>query len=189
MIIFLFQNEHAGLIVRFVNNLYEELHLNRLEFTVKVSFIELYNEEIYDLLSNIEGVNKIRLFEDTQQKGTVLLHGMEEAIVRGKNELYTYLINGYTKQRNASLLNNNRVGKSHLIFTLKVLIREMNSEGEEVLRCGKVNFVDLAGSENMGKAGMPDKKNKDIGNMNTSIFTLGRVTRALVEKSSHIPYR
>jgi kinesin family protein 11 len=61
--------------------------------------------------------------------------------------------------------------------------------GEDLLRIGKFNLVDLAGSEAIGRSGATDKRAREAGMINQSLLTLGRVISALVEKSSHIPYR
>ncbi len=54
------------------------------EFSVRVSFLEIYNEELFDLLSPVEDQNKLRLFEDSTRKGSVVIQGLEEVIVRSK---------------------------------------------------------------------------------------------------------
>lgn len=64
-----------------------------------------------------------------------------------------------------------------------------DSKVEDVMKIGKVNFVDLAGSENISKSGAIDKRAREAGSINQSLLTLARVNQALIEKSSHIPYR
>lgn len=82
-----------------------------------------------------------------------------------------------------------RHSRSHSVFTLTVHIKETSSKGEDVLRIGKLNLVDLAGSENIGRSGAENKRAREAGMINQSLLTLGRVINALVEKSSHVPYR
>merc|ERR550539_1357347 len=60
---------------------------------------------------------------------------------------------------------------------------------EEVLRIGKLNLVDLAGAENIGRSGAKDSRAREAGNINQSLLTLGRVITNLVERAPHIPYR
>ncbi|CAN6921749.1 unnamed protein product [Brassica oleracea] len=60
---------------------------------------------------------------------------------------------------------------------------------EELIKCGKLNLVDLAGSENIFRSGSRDGRAREAGEINKSLLTLGRVINALVEHSSHIPYR
>ena len=60
---------------------------------------------------------------------------------------------------------------------------------EELIKCGKLNLVDLAGSENILRSGSRDGRAREAGEIKKSLLTLGRVINALVEHSSHIPYR
>ena len=53
----------------------------------KVSFLELYNEEMYDLLSAAEDMNKLKLFEDPMVRGSVIIHGLEDVIVTSKEQV------------------------------------------------------------------------------------------------------
>ena len=63
-------------------------------------------------------------------------------------------------------------------------------DGEELVKIGKLNLVDLAGSEkNIGRSGAVDKRAREAGNISQSLLTLGRVITALVERTSHVPYR
>lgn len=62
-------------------------------------------------------------------------------------------------------------------------------EGDEVVRVGKLNLVDLAGSENISRSGAVDKRAREAGSINQSLLTLGRVIKALVERTLHVPYR
>lgn len=77
-----------------------------MEHTVRVSYLELYNEELFDLLSPIEDSSKIRLYEDNVKKGSVIVHGLEEVIVHNKNEVYKILQKGSEKRQTASTLMN-----------------------------------------------------------------------------------
>ena len=68
-------------------------------------------------------------------------------------------------------------------------LKETSALGDDLLKVGKLNLVDLAGSENIGRSGAENKRAREAGMINQSLLTLGRVINALVEKSSHIPYR
>ena len=56
-------------------------------FYLQVSFLELYNEEMYDLLSSAEDMNKLKLFEDPMVRGSVIIHGLEDVIVTSKEQV------------------------------------------------------------------------------------------------------
>jgi kinesin family protein 11 len=79
--------------------------------------------------------------------------------------------------------------RSHSIFSITIHIKEATPEGEELMKCGKLNLVDLAGSENISRSGAKDGRAREAGEINKSLLTLGRVITALVEHLGHIPYR
>jgi len=181
----------AGIIPRALAQLFDELRMQQdAEFSVRVSFLELYNEDIFDLLSATDDLTKLRLYEDSARKGSVIIQGLEEVQVQGKKEVYNILERGSKKRQTAATLMNAHSSRSHTIFTVTVHMKESNGvDGEEVLRIGKLNLVDLAGSENVGRSGAVDKRAREAGNINQSLLTLGRVITCLVERTPHIPYR
>jgi len=180
----------SGIIPRALAQLFDELHLQQeAEFTVRTSFLELYNEEIFDLLSAQDDTTKLRLFEDSTKKGSVIVQGLEEVLVGSKSEVYKILERGSCKRKTAATLMNAHSSRSHTVFTTTVHMKESSAEGEEVLRIGKLNLVDLAGSENIGRSGAMDKRAREAGNINQSLLTLGRVITCLVDRAPHIPYR
>ena len=79
--------------------------------------------------------------------------------------------------------------RSHCIFTIRIHSKEANIAGEDILRSGTLNFVDLAGSECIGRSGARDARAREAGNINQSLLTLGRVITSLVDKHPHVPYR
>uniref|UniRef100_A0A3Q1JBH1 Kinesin-like protein n=1 Tax=Anabas testudineus TaxID=64144 RepID=A0A3Q1JBH1_ANATE len=157
----------AGIIPRTLHQIFEKLSENGTDFSIKVSLLEIYNEELFDLLSPSEDVNeRLQLFDDPRNKRGVVVKGLEEVTVHNKDEVYQILERGAAKRRT-----------------------EITLDGEELVKIGKLNLVDLAGSENIGRSGAVDKRAREAGNINQSLLTLGRVITALVEKRPHIPYR
>ncbi|XP_049963604.1 kinesin-like protein KIF11-A [Schistocerca serialis cubense] len=179
----------AGVIPRAVGHLIDELRIQDVEYTIRVSFLELYNEELFDLLSPVDDNSKIRLFEDSTKKGSVIINGLEEVTVHSKNEVFNIMDRGTTKRQTAATLMNANSSRSHTVFSITVHMREKAVDSEELLKTGKLNLVDLAGSENIGRSGAVEKRAREAGNINQSLLTLGRVITALVEKAPHIPYR
>ncbi|XP_068249669.1 kinesin-like protein KIF11 [Palaemon carinicauda] len=179
----------AGIIPRCVNHLFDELRLQKLEFTMRVSFLELYNEELFDLLSPQDDLSKLRMYEDATRKGSCIIQGLEEVLVRSKANVYEVLEKGSNKRQTAATLMNAHSSRSHTVFTVTLHIKENTVDGDELLKTGKLHLVDLAGSENIGRSGAVDKRAREAGNINMSLLTLGRVITALVEKAPHIPYR
>ncbi|CAO1306365.1 unnamed protein product [Diamesa tonsa] len=180
---------NVGIIPRALNHLFDELRVMDVEFAMRVSYLELYNEELCDLLSTDDTV-KIRIFDDVNKKGSVIVQGLEEIPVRCKDDVYKLLAKGQERRKTAATLMNAQSSRSHTVFSIVVHIKENNNDGEEMLKIGKLNLVDLAGSENISKAGNEKGiRVRESVNINQSLLTLGRVITALVERTPHIPYR
>ncbi|WOG91218.1 hypothetical protein DCAR_0310466 [Daucus carota subsp. sativus] len=185
----------AGVIPRAVRQIFDTLEGQNADYSMKVTFLELYNEEITDLLapedcsrSFAESTKKpVSLMEDG--KGCVLLRGLEEEAVYSANEIHNLLERGAVKRRTADTLLNKRSSRSHSVFTITVYVKEATVGGEELIKCGKLNLVDLAGSENISRSGSRESRAREAGEINKSLLTLGRVINALVEHSAHVPYR
>lgn len=185
----------AGVIPRAVKQIFDILEAQSAEYSMKVTFLELYNEEITDLLAPEETAKfidekskkPIALMEDG--KGGVLVRGLEEEIVCTANEIYKILEKGSAKRRTAETLLNKQSSRSHSIFSITIHIKECTPEGEEMIKCGKLNLVDLAGSENISRSGAREGRAREAGEINKSLLTLGRTINALVEHSGHVPYR
>ncbi|KAG5556538.1 hypothetical protein RHGRI_006964 [Rhododendron griersonianum] len=188
--------QEAGVIPRAVKQIFDTLEGQNAEYSVKVTFLELYNEEITDLLAP-EEISRVPV-EDRQKKqlplmedgkGGVLVRGLEEEIVTSANEIFTLLERGSAKRRTAETLLNKQSSRSHSLFSITIHIKEATPEGEELIKCGKLNLVDLAGSENISRSGAREGRAREAGEINKSLLTLGRVINALVEHLGHIPYR
>ncbi|XP_055808788.1 kinesin-like protein KIN-5C isoform X1 [Solanum dulcamara] len=186
----------AGVIPRAVKQIFDMLESQNAEYSVKVTFLELYNEEITDLLAP-DDLSKVSV-EDRQKKqlplmedgkGGVLVRGLEEEIVTSASEIFALLERGSAKRRTAETLLNKQSSRSHSLFSITIHIKEANTEGEELIKCGKLNLVDLAGSENISRSGAREGRAREAGEINKSLLTLGRVISALVEHLGHVPYR
>ncbi|KAG9510924.1 Kinesin-like protein KIF11, partial [Fragariocoptes setiger] len=179
----------CGLIPRALNQLFETLKNDHDRYSIRVSFIELYNEDTYDLLSEADDTTKLKVFDDIQRKGSVIIGGLKEVVADSKAEIFDLLKRGSRKRQTAATLLNACSSRSHTIFTVTVLMKEGSINGEGILRIGKLNLVDLAGNENIARSGAQDKRAREVGTINQSLLTLGRVITALVEKRPHVPFR
>ncbi|XP_061087380.1 kinesin-like protein KIF11 isoform X1 [Conger conger] len=180
----------AGIIPRTLHQIFEKLSNNGTEFSVKVSLLEIYNEELFDLLSPSPDVTeRLQMFDDPRNKRGVIIKGLEEITVHNKDEVYQILERGSAKRKTASTLMNAYSSRSHSVFSVTIHMKETTIDGEELVKIGKLNLVDLAGSENIGRSGAVDKRAREAGNINQSLLTLGRVITALVERAPHVPYR
>ena len=189
---------HAGVIPRSVAHIFETLERNKSEYTVKLSCLELYNEELQDLLSveapslnngqaSKDSGSKLKIFDDSS-KGTSV-HGAEEVVVQDTAHVMKVLDQATKRRQIAETQLNKQSSRSHAITTVTIHIRDVTPDGEEFIKTGKLNLVDLAGSENMGRSGAQNKRAKEAGMINQSLLTLGRVITALTEKCPHVPYR
>lgn len=162
------ETNSAGVIPRAINHIFQYLEQTNTDYTVKCSFLELYNEETTDLLAvggnngngnNDSGVqNKLRIMED---RGGVIIHGLEENVVRNEKDIYTLLDRGSAQRKTAETLLNKQSSRSHSVFIITVHMRELN-DGEEVIKTGKLYLVDLAGSENISRSGAVDVRAKEV---------------------------
>ena len=189
---------NAGVIPRAMSHIFAHLKAKGVEHSVKCTFLELYNEEITDLLAvsdlvegTVEAANakapKHPLMEDG--KGGVAVKGLEEVAVANPEEIFDHIRRGSAKRRTAETLMNKQSSRSHSVFSVTVHTKESTPDGEDVIRCGKLNLVDLAGSENISRSGAVDKRAREAGEINKSLLTLGRVIAALVSGGGHVPYR
>lgn len=159
------------------------------ESTVRISFIELYNEEMKDLLSDSNNSHLLKIYDDRNMKGSTIIQNLTQRTVVNEKEVFDLLVEGTEKRKTAATLLNEQSSRSHAIFTIYVNTREILPTGEDIIRCGKLNLVDLAGSENIGRSGATNTRAREAGNINQSLLALGRVITALVEGKKHIPYR
>ncbi|EKX31906.1 hypothetical protein GUITHDRAFT_159015 [Guillardia theta CCMP2712] len=182
----------AGVVPRAVAHVFKYLEENDFEYQVRISVVELYNEELSDLIASTDDhctgqLRKLRLMEDPK-KG-VVLQGVEERAVKSAADIFS-ILEGTNKQRHtAETLCNKQSSRSHQIFTLKIFMKEKTLDEEEVIKTGQLNLVDLAGSECVGRSGALGDRKKEAGQINQSLLTLGRVITALVEHQPHVPYR
>lgn len=176
----------AGVVPRTLFRLFHILESRNDDFGVRMSFVELYNEELRDLLA--ESGTALRMYEDPRGRG-VLVHGLEDVPLTGAAHGLKLVRIASDRRHVASTRCNDTSSRSHCVFTLTVHVREVGPRGEDVLRVGKLNLVDLAGSENIARSGAENKRAREAGLINQSLLTLGRVINALVDGSAHIPYR
>ncbi len=186
-------SDNAGIIPRVLQALFNKLELDDRENSVRCSFIELYNEELRDLLSSDDSA-KLKIYDDTSRKGhsTTVVQGMEERYILNAGDGLKWLREGSVKRQVAATKCNDLSSRSHTVFTITVYAKANSTKsetGEDFLMLGKLNLVDLAGSENIQRSGAENKRAAEAGLINKSLLTLGRVINALVDRSAHIPYR
>ncbi|KAI8925722.1 P-loop containing nucleoside triphosphate hydrolase protein [Entophlyctis helioformis] len=155
------------------------------QFLVRASYLEIYNEEIRDLLNPKSKKLDIKERPDTG----VYVKDLSTFVIKDIEEMDRLMSVG-NKNRSVGYTDMNATSsRSHSIFTITVEASETEN-GEEKLRAGKLHLVDLAGSERQSKTGATGDRLKEATKINLSLSALGNVISALVDgKSSHIPYR
>eukprot|EP00915_Cephaloidophora_sp_WS-2016_P004051 GHVH01005451.1.p1 GENE.GHVH01005451.1~~GHVH01005451.1.p1 ORF type:complete len:1326 (+),score=222.54 GHVH01005451.1:119-4096(+) len=189
---------NAGIIPRCVQTIFDRLQQGMFEYSVKVSYLEIYNEELCDLLA-IDGdeTKQLRLFDKANTKSDpsgnnrgLAVSGLREVPVSSMQDIFTILGAAVLKRRVAETDLNKSSSRSHCIFTIVIHMRGSNSD-DTLMKVGKLNLVDLAGSENIQRSGAMahNARTKEAGIINQSLLTLGRVINALVEHNNYVPYR
>ncbi|XP_012996233.1 kinesin-like protein KIF15 [Cavia porcellus] len=157
-------------------------------FLCKCSFIEIYNEQIYDLLDSASA----GLFLREHIKKGVFVIGAVEQVVTSAAEAYQVLSRGWKNRRVASTSMNRESSRSHAVFTVTVESMQKSSEVVNI-RTSQLNLVDLAGSERQKDTHAEGMRLKEAGNINRSLSCLGQVITALVDvgngKQRHVCYR
>ena len=152
------------------------------EYTIKVSFLEIYNEKIRDLLNTEKDNLQVR---QSPARG-IYVDGATEEFVNCEANIYELLKRGEENRTVQATLMNAVSSRSHSIFI--VMVQQKDPEGST--KTGKLNLVDLAGSEKISKTGVMGTALEEAKNINRSLSALGNCIHALTDKSiKHIPYR
>jgi len=159
-----------------------------MTFLVRCSYLEIYNEEIHDLLiEQKKGVKKLDLKEDPNSG--VFVKDLTCIIVKSIPEIERAMNFGTNNRKTASTNMNADSSRSHSLFTIYIETGEQVND-EKRIKAGKLNLVDLAGSERTSKTGAQGQTLKEGIKINLSLTALGNVISSLVDgKSQHIPYR
>ncbi|KAK4448170.1 P-loop containing nucleoside triphosphate hydrolase protein [Podospora aff. communis PSN243] len=178
-----------GMIPRATHMIYEtvtKLKEKSWTYTMEGSFVEVYNEELHDLLTpNTEQKKKLEIRHDDARKQTTVLNCKTVAL-DSPNTVELMLQQAQNNRSVAATKANERSSRSHSVFILK-LVGENSATNE---RCeGTLNLVDLAGSERLKHSQAEGDRMKETQNINKSLACLGDVIEALGRGSGHIPYR
>ncbi|XP_056697864.1 kinesin-like protein KIN-7N isoform X2 [Spinacia oleracea] len=181
----------AGVIHRAVKDVFDMItkHDER-QFLIRVSYMEIYNEEINDLLM----VNNQKLpIHESLERG-VFVAGLREEIVTNAEQVHKLLEVGEVNRHFGETNMNVRSSRSHTIFRMVIesKTKEMDGSSLDAIRVSALNLVDLAGSERIAKTGADGVRLKEGKHINKSLMVLGNVINKLsegVKQRGHIPYR
>ncbi|XP_053158958.1 kinesin-like protein KIF17 [Hemicordylus capensis] len=177
-----------GIIPRAFEHLFESVQCaENTKFLVRASYLEIYNEDIRDLLGP-NTKQKLELKEHPE-KG-VYVKDLSLHTVSSITQCERIMETGWRNRAVGHTLMNKDSSRSHSIFTINMEIYVVDERGRDHLRAAKLNLVDLAGSERQSKTGAVGERLKEATKINLSLSALGNVISALADgKSRHIPYR
>ncbi|XP_077569060.1 kinesin-like protein KIF3B [Stigmatopora nigra] len=180
--------ENRGVIPNSFDHIFT--HISRSQnqqYLVRASYLEIYQEEIRDLLSK----DQTRRLELRERPDTgVYVKDLSSFVTKSVREIENVMNVGNQNRSVGSTNMNEHSSRSHAIFVITVECSEVGVDGENHIRVGKLNLVDLAGSERQTKTGAQGERLKEATKINLSLSALGNVISALVDgRSSHIPYR
>ena len=178
-------NVSKGIIPRIVEQIFASILASpgNIEYTVRVSYMEIYMERIRDLL---QPQNDNLPIHEEKSRG-VYVKGLLEIYVSSVQEVYEVMRRGGTARAVAATNMNQESSRSHSIFVITITQKNVESGSA---KSGQLFLVDLAGSEKVGKTGASGQTLEEAKKINKSLSALGMVINSLTDgKSTHIPYR
>ena len=174
-----------GIIPRIVEQIFASIlrSPSNIEYTVRVSYMEIYMEKIRDLLRPQN--DNLPIHED-KSRG-VYVKELMEIYVASKEEVYEVMRRGGAARATAATNMNQESSRSHSIFVISITQKNVETGSA---KSGQLFLVDLAGSEKVGKTGATGQTLEEAKKINKSLSALGMVINSLTDgKSTHIPYR
>ena len=182
--------ENEGIIPLTLKEIFEKIKNSKdiINSKISVSFIEIYNESINDLLDN----TKINLdLRETSNK-EVIVNNLTEIKINNHEEALNLLSKGNESRIVASTKLNEKSSRSHSIFRLNVEItkkkennNDYENESEKIILKSHINLIDLAGSENSSKTGCVGQRLKEGSNINKSLLALSNVINKLSQNNGN----
>lgn len=173
-----------GIIPRAINDVFAfiEATEDEIEFTIKVSFLEIYLEKVRDLLNPSQANLKIRETRDND----IYVDGLKEIYVNSFEDILALIRKGQKHRVVAETKMNQYSSRSHSLLMLRIT---QNNLSKHTKTKSKLVMIDLAGSEKVKKSGAEGLTLTQVKHINKSLLMLGNVIHAITEKESHIPYR
>ncbi|KAF2259371.1 kinesin family protein-like protein [Lojkania enalia] len=193
--------EQPGLIPRTCEELFDRIHQEpspNTNYHVHVSYFEVYNEHVRDLLTPRTNPPIYLKIRESQTEG-VYVQGLTEAEVKSYADVERLMRLGDMSRTTASTKMNDTSSRSHAVFTIQLKqIQHSLLSDQTIERCARMRLVDLAGSERAKSTEATGQRLKEGGQINRSLTTLGRVIAALADPRRHakgrrprdiVPYR
>eukprot|EP00960_Hanusia_phi_P053446 762078-Hanusia_phi.AAC.2 len=176
-----------GIVPHGISFIFNEIkhRANSQEFLVRCSYIEIYNENITDLLNPKNSNLKLH----TNPKGGVYVGNVTEPVIANAQQAMELISKGAANRQVGETKMNEASSRSHSIFRMVIECRN-KSDSSGAVMVGELNMVDLAGSERQSQTQATGARLKEGANINKSLLTLGNVIAKLSEgEQSHVPYR
>ncbi|XP_054450732.1 kinesin-like protein KIF9 isoform X2 [Pteronotus mesoamericanus] len=183
--------KHRGILPRALRQVFRVIEERPTHaITVHVSYLEIYNESLFDLLSTLPyvgpSVTPVTIVENSQG---VFIKGLSVHLASQEEDAFSLLFEGETNRIIASHTMNKNSSRSHCIFTIYLEAHSRTLSDEKYIT-SKINLVDLAGSERLGKSGSEGQVLKEATYINKSLSFLEQAIIALGDqKRDHIPFR
>ncbi|XP_005632662.1 kinesin-like protein KIF9 isoform X1 [Canis lupus familiaris] len=183
--------KHRGILPRALQQVFRMIEERPTHaITVRVSYLEIYNESLFDLLSTLPcvgpSVTPMTIVENPQG---VFIKGLSVHLTSQEEDAFSLLFEGETNRIIASHTMNKNSSRSHCIFTIYVEAHSRTLSDEKYIT-SKINLVDLAGSERLKKSGSEGRVLKEATYINKSLSFLEQAIIALGDqKRDHIPFR
>ncbi|VDK86471.1 unnamed protein product [Litomosoides sigmodontis] len=180
--------ELRGVIPNAYHHIFQHIAQSRnQQYLVRASYLEIYQEEIRDLLSRDP---KMRLELRERPDVGVYVKDLSSFVTKSVAEIERVMSVGHANRTVGKTNMNEHSSRSHAIFMVTVECSESGLDGQNHIRVGRLNLVDLAGSERQSKTGSHGTRFKEATKINLSLSALGNVISALVSgKNTHVPYR
>ncbi|KAL0959519.1 hypothetical protein HGRIS_011233 [Hohenbuehelia grisea] len=176
--------EEPGIIPRTLQSMFSRASLSARHAQLSMSYMEIYKDEVYDLLVDRDNAPKLPVRENEQ--GKVFVANLTTESITDFTE-FDAIYARATKRRSVGATNLNRASsRSHAILSIHVLVPD-SAHGKTLI--GKINLVDLAGSENNKLTGNDPSRMAESAAINKSLSVLGQVVHALNLNQPRIPYR
>ena len=191
-------DQGIGLLPRIIYYLFQNINAQKnenVDFKLKISFLEIYQENISDLLNP----DSSRYVQLRDIGSSIILDGLRKLIISSPEEALRYIIQGSKLRHTASTLMNNQSSRSHAVISIyiekTITPQSISSKQAQQNRTrtkiqkSVFHIIDLAGSERQNKTGTTGERTREAGSINKSLLNLSIVIREIINNKKQIPYR
>ncbi|KAG8035593.1 hypothetical protein G9C98_001021 [Cotesia typhae] len=179
--------DRRGIIPRSFEHIFNHIgRTENMQYLVRASYLEIYQEEIRDLL---HADQSLRFELKEKPDSGVFVKDLSTVVCKSAQEIQQLMNKGNLNRTIGATNMNEHSSRSHAIFLITIEMESLVGDSKGI-RVGRLNLVDLAGSERQSKTGSCGDRLKEASKINLSLSALGNVISALVDgKTTHVPYR